>query len=298
MIESLFSWDEINEKPWLMFVWAFIIGVIAVIISLQVAFEVGKAGATVNLIGIFVIIFTEIPSIYFMTMLIRREERLEEKYIHEHYANGFWIRHEKDTVMLLLYFAGLTLNFALWSFFLPPDTFQIQVEKINQIRGGIATAGAATQALPAFGSILANNMQVLLVAFLFSFAFGAGAIFILTWNASILGVFIGQISKTAWEIPAVSLTFLPHGLPEIAGYLVAGLGGGIMSAALIRKVPTSVLTAILFDSLKLLLIGAMLIVFGAVVEALVSGPLLIVIFFAEIAALAVLFGSVLHRKAT
>ncbi|MBI4020375.1 MAG: stage II sporulation protein M [Candidatus Aenigmarchaeota archaeon] len=298
MLESLLSWEEINDKPWLLFVWALIIGTVAVLISLQVSFEAGVAGSQVNLTGIFAIIFTEIPSIYLMTMLIKKEERLEEKYVREHYMKGFWIRHEKDAIMLLLYFAGLTLNFALWSFFLPPDTFQIQLEKINQIRGsvsGSATA-AASSGILGFVSIFSNNMQVLLISFLFSFAFGAGAIFILTWNASILGVFIGQLSKTVWDIPAVSAAFLPHGIPEIAGYLIAGLGGGIISAAMIRKVPSGTLRIILLDGLKLLLVGALLIVFGALVEALVSGPALVVIFFAEVAVLAALFASITHKN--
>ena len=259
MIESLLSFKEVNKRPYVVMIWAFIISSIAVLISSQVAPSIPSVDP-----GFFVVLFVIIPSIYFMTALIKKEEAIEEEYIKQHYSKGFWERHEKDIMILLFYFGGLTLGFAVWSVFLPQGFFESQVAKINQIQGvtGYATIEAS------FMQILFNNLQVMIFSFLFSFIFGAGAVFIIAWNASILGVYIGQLSKYLWHIPVVSLAFLPHGIPEIAGYLCAGLAGGLLSAAIIRKNTAETLKIITLDSLKILGLGIFLILIGAGIEVL------------------------------
>jgi stage II sporulation protein M len=166
-------------------------------------------------------------------------------------------------MIMLFYFAGLTLAFAIWSFMLPPEFFQVQTQKINEIHG---VTGAASYKYYTFTQILNNNLQVMFFAFLFSLVFGAGAIFIIAWNASILGVYIGDLANSLWQIPIVSLSFLPHGLPEIGAYLIAGIAGGLLSAMLIRKNTIHIKEVVAFDCLKLLIIACVLIVIAAGIE--------------------------------
>ena len=253
MIESLINLDQIEKRPSLTFIWAFLVNSIAIIAAIQIQSLPGIGTGT------FAVIFTIIPSVYFIVLLIRREERREEEQIKAGKIS-FWKLHGKDIVMILFYFFGVTMSFAVWSFALPVDTFDLQTVKINEIRG----IGAATLTGP-FMDIFMNNLQVMIVAFIFSLIFGAGAVFILVWNASILGVFIGQFSKSAWEIPLVSLGFLPHGIPEIGGYVVAALAGGILSVAILRK-REDILPSVLIDAAKLLILGIALIALGAAVE--------------------------------
>jgi stage II sporulation protein M len=264
MLESLINFEEINEKPYLIFLWAFLLTSVAVIVSNHIAFRISTGGVTFNLTGLFAVFFTLIPAIFFVTLMINREERMEERMIRKHYTKGFWERHEKDTIILLVFFAGTTFAFSLWTLMLGPDAFQIQADTINRIRGGIS--GSFTEDMTAFQSIALNNLQVMLFSFFFSFMFGAGAIFIIIWNASVLGVFIGQLSQSVAHIPLVSLNFLPHGIPEIAAYLVAGLAGGLLSAAIIRKNSAEVLNIVAADNLKLLLVGIALVFLAAGVE--------------------------------
>ena len=265
MLESLLDLRDINRKPYLMLFWSFIMSSIAVLIATQVSYRVVISGQVFDLTGIFAVLFTIIPSVYFITHLIKKEEFLEEKYIKEHKESLFWERHGKDITILMFYFLGVTLSFALFAFMLPENAFQTQVAKINQIRG---VSGAATEAVrfASFNEILSNNLQVMVFSFLFSFIFGAGAVFIIAWNASILGVFVGRLSKHILEIPFVTLRFLPHGIPEIAGYLCAGLAGGLLSAAVLRKSDAKVLKTIAFDSLKILFLGVVLLVVAAGIE--------------------------------
>jgi uncharacterized membrane protein SpoIIM required for sporulation len=168
----------------------------------------------------------------------------------------------------MFFFLGLTMAFAFWSFIMPESLFQIQMAKINQIKGiSSGVTGAALNNEAFFIQILTNNLQVMLFSLFFSFIFGAGMVFIIAWNASILGVYVGaKLSETVWHIPFVTLGFLPHGIPEIAGFVTAGLAGGLLSAAFIRNRDSRMLKIIIFDSAKILGIAVSLIFMAAAIE--------------------------------
>lgn len=266
MIELLIDIERIMKKPHYMFPWAFVLGSIAILISNVLAYKIYVPNS-VNLSGLFSVLFAVIPAAYFITRAINAEEAIEEKYIERHLRKSLWKRHEKYILTLLFFFAGVTVSFALWSMVLSPDFFQIQTLKINSIQGRIMD-GLSVDVARTFNTILVNNLQVMSFSILFSFIFGAGAIFIIMWNASVLGVYIGELSKSLWDIPIVSLSFLPHGIPEIAGYVVAGFAGSIISVAILRGNTNSrVLRGVLFDAGKLIILAIVLIALGAFIEA-------------------------------
>ncbi len=253
MLESLVDISYVQRRPTVTFLWALIVASVGIAAASQI-----NSVSTADF-GFLSVLFTIIPSVYFMVLLIKREERAEEKSLKKGRL-PFWELHGRDILILLLYFFGVTTAFALWSFALPGSGFESQVTKINDIRG---TGALAQEGL--FSSILLNNLQVMTVAFAFSLIFGAGAIFIIVWNASVLGVFIGKFSKSALHFSIVYLGFLPHGALEIGGYLAAALAGGILSTAILRR-NTHILGPILLDSCKLMVFGIALLVAGAMVE--------------------------------
>jgi uncharacterized membrane protein SpoIIM required for sporulation len=264
MFESLLTYEEVEKKPWLMFIWAVVLASISVLISAQISYKVSVAGQMFNLSGIFTVLFVIIPSAYFITQWIKREERFEEIAIRKYHRMSFWDKHGNYILLSLFFFAGLTLAFSVWAYALPGDFFQVQSSKINQIQG---VTGALTHGdLGSFVRILNNNLQVTAFAFLFSLFFGAGAVFIIAWNASILGVYISQLSRHVLEIPWWSIFFLPHGVPEIGGYIFAGLAGGLISAAILRKNDRKILRVIVLDSMKLLAVAVAMIILGAAIE--------------------------------
>ena len=264
MFESILTFEEIEKRPWLMFVWAIVLASIAILISGQIAYRVSISGQWFNLSGIFAVLFVIIPSAYYITLFIKREERLEEIDFIKSSKSRFWQEHGTYIMIMLFYFAGLTLAFSIWAYALPGDFFDVQSSKINQIHG---VSGALTHGeFSSFARILTNNLQVTAFAFLFSLFFGAGAVFIITWNASILGFYISQLSRHVLEIPWWSIFFLPHGIPEISGYIFAGLAGGIISAAFLRKNSSKILKLIILDSTKLLLVAVAMIFLGAAIE--------------------------------
>ena len=123
---------------------------------------------------------------------------------------------------------------------------------------------------------------------MFSFIFGSGAIFIITWNASVIGTAMGNFIRTKLSayasatglvsvgdyLQAASLSLLRyfiHGIPEITAYFVAGLAGGILSVSIIKKeFGTKSFEKIILDVSTLLIIAILLIFVGALLEAYVT----------------------------
>lgn len=265
MFESILSFEEVEKKPWLMLVWAVVLASIAILIAAQISYRVPIAGTWLDLSGIFAVLFAIIPSAYYITHWIKKEERLEERIILKSHKNSFWDRHLNYLMVFGLFFIGITLAFSAWAFVLNEDFFEVQGSKIGQIQGRV-TGDLTHGDFGSFTSVLSNNVQVMVFAFLFSLFFGAGAVFILVWNASILGVYISQLSRHVLEIPWWGMFFVPHGVFEIGGYVFAGLAGGIISAAIIRKNDRKVLRIIVFDAVKILAVAVAMIVVGAGIE--------------------------------
>lgn len=97
------------------------------------------------------------------------------------------------------------------------------------------------------GHYFFHNLNILIFIFLTSFIFGSGALFVLVWNASIIGVYIGEIahrlalfasfgklSAYFTALPISMWRLLLHGIPEFLGFFVAAFAGGILSVSIIR----------------------------------------------------------------
>lgn len=261
MLETLVSLKTIYRKPYMMFVWAYLITVMGILLGYRLPLSISVDP------GFISVVYVIIPSIFLINSFIRHEERIEEKLIKRH--KGFWGRHERDIIILLLYFGGMTAAFAVSSFMMPDNAFKVQLEKISQIRGTDIKdiTGQLASKDSFFMEVLMNNLSVMLFSFFFSLLFGAGAVFILVWNASILGVYIGSISKDLWNIPLVGLAFIPHGVPEIGGYIAAGLAGGILSFGMIRRKSPEIMKSIFVDSMMMLTLAVAFIAIGAGIEA-------------------------------
>ncbi len=266
MLESILNFKEVDKSPYLTFVWAFLITNIAIILSTQLFYKIEIGSISFNLSGIFAVMFTIIPSVYFFTTVIKREEKMEEDAICKHYSGNFWSRHQKDILLFLFFFLGVTVAFSVWAFFMDPGFFQVQLTEIQKVRSSVSGNAIMKGSFDSFIGVTFNNLQVMLFAFIFSVLFGAGAVFILVWNASILGVYIGELSRSVFEIPLVTMQFLPHGIPEVVGYLCAGLAGGLFSAAILRSHKSDVLVKIFIDSMIILLVGVGFILMAALIE--------------------------------
>ncbi|NYZ80119.1 stage II sporulation protein M, partial [Candidatus Micrarchaeota archaeon] len=139
---------------------------------------------------------------------------------------------------------------------------------------------------PDFMTILINNLTVLALAILFSLILGAGAVFLISWNATVIGVLIAKVAETpeiygsvnlgsplmnyVAALPITLLRILPHGIFEFGGYFFGAVAGGILSVSLMKMHWESFsklrLRQSFKDALIYFVISLALIVVGAVVE--------------------------------
>ena len=117
----------------------------------------------------------------------------------------------------------------------------------------------------------------MIFALLFAFFYGVGAIFILTWNASVLGVAVGNFvnghisSSYFTSIPFGFLRYSIHGLPEMFAYFMAGLAGSIISVAIIRHdFGSGKFKHVLIDSLDMIFFSVFILFVAALLEVFVT----------------------------
>ena len=203
------------------------------------------------------------------------------------------IRSHLDVFLVFTYmFFGFFISFIVMYIFFPSSItnlfFSKQIKTIQSILGpsGFTTGHYIQGAFTAEESlriIMINNFKVLLFSLLFSFLYGAGAIFVLAWNASILAVAMGNFIKRqianfgggiASYFKAGSLgvaRYMIHGIPEIAAYFLGAIAGGIISAAVVRsdyKNPR--FYEIILDSFDLIALASLLVIIGALLEVSVT----------------------------
>lgn len=256
VLERIISIKEAIRNPW----WMFVVGGIISILSLIVSFIIFPT--SVGLFTTFLITFTMTP---FMVNLINYEESKEEEEIIKKSELNFLQRHRATLTIYTAFFAGIILCLSIIYVILPQQfvekIFQEQINEIKIIRGNTIIADT-------FQKILVNNVGVLLISFMFSFLFGAGAIFILAWNASVLATAIGLTAKSIGGViglPVALLVFMPHGSLEILAYFIGGIAGGIASAV-VSKRNTGMFSVMMKDSLFLLFVAFVVLIGATVVE--------------------------------
>jgi uncharacterized membrane protein SpoIIM required for sporulation len=240
-----------------------------------------------SLIAVFLTTMASMPLVY---STVKYEEKKDATNLGE---KTLLREHAKALALFMYLFLGVTLACTFWYVVLPADTikvlFNVQAQTIVDMNPGVQ--GFAVDTFGDFIRILSNNLKVLIFCILFSFIYGIGALFILNWNASVIGVAIGNFIRTelyklsqaagAYNIAAhfnvVSLglfRYSIHGIPEILSYFVAGLAGGIISTAVIKHdFGTQAYEKIILDSSLLLLLSLSLLVLAAFLEVFVTPPL-------------------------
>lgn len=228
------------------------------------------------------VFFTVMALIPLMVSMIGYEERKGERSLDVDITV-----HRKVIPFFVFMFLGLVLCYAFWAIILPyvssANLFSLQINVIQQIN-----AAAGGFSFSAFIMILTNNLRVLAFALLFSFIYGAGAIFILTWNASVISVAIAETTRRFVEISAKTagsmhiamyfqgfslslMRYLIHGIPEIGGYFVGGLAGGIISVAILRhRAESKLFRKAMLDAAGLTILAILILVVSAVIEITIS----------------------------
>lgn len=283
MLELIINPKKSDGHPWELFFVGLLWATVAILL---VSFIFAKDTVLSQYGGILVVTFTVIASLPYMYFVIKNEENKDVQIT----KTGKLLKeHSKAIFALMWLFAGFVIAFSFWYLMLPQFVAvnfnaQLQVfcainspsnyqECINQYGVSFITGDATKPGIVM--SIFANNISVLIFTILFSLIFGAGAIFILAWNASVIAAAIGIFAKgNILRLPLGILRYIVHGLPEISSYFIGALAGGIISVAIIRKdLKGERMWRILQDALVLVIIAVVILLISAILEVFVT-PLL------------------------
>ncbi len=256
VLESILSGKKNRKQPMMIFLLSVLISVISIFIS----YTVFKENT-----GLFTVVIISLIMVPFMNTMLMDEEEETEK---TGKGESFFKRHGDIILAYAAMFVGMILAMSIAFVILPQTTveriFDHQIKEIDLIQGKFSFGVQ-------FLDILANNISVLMLAFLFSFLLGTGAVLILAWNASVLSAAIGLIANTlggVTGIPAAVLIFIPHGTFEILAYFIGGIAGGLVSAAVMKNSSEN-FGYILKDSIGMIAISFICLIIGAVIETFV-----------------------------
>jgi len=276
VLESLISVEKAEKNYKTMFFYGFLFVSIAIILALWIFREQS------SMVMVFLVVIACIPLMY---NTMKHEESIDMNTEEE---RTLLREHSKALKFLMFLFLGFIVAFALWFTFLPEQTtetlFHTQLTTIGQINAKITgdVTGNATSAAGILTQIFLNNFKVLLFCIFFSFFYGAGAIFILTWNASVIGAAMGTFIRDKLSyfgsyfavIPLALLRYMTHGFFEILAYFIGGLAGGIISIAIIRHhTDNKKFKTVLTDSLDLIILAVIILIIAALIEVYITPSL-------------------------
>ena len=278
VLESLLSPENAERKPWeLLF-----IGIIYTTIAIFLALWIFSDQA--SLVTVFLIVLASIPLVY---RTMRYEESKDLVITKE---SSLLREHNKAVVFLMFLFLGFTLASVLWYVVLPVNLTSILFEKQTSTIQAInnQVSGRVTGSMAVYNKIFLNNLKVLSFSVIFSFIYSTGAIFILAWNATVIGAAIGNFIRNNLSYYTSSLGYASvgnylhiislgllkyavHGIPEIMAYFYGGLAGGILSIAIIRKhYKSDIFNHIMADFFEMLLLSVAFLIVAAFLEVFVT----------------------------
>ena len=284
MLEMLINPAKAEKKPWEMF----FIGTFYATLSLfLVRWIFSNDPVLSKYSGILIVTFCVMFCIPFLYYSIKREE---EKDLQNIGSLGLIEEHGKALTYLMFLFLGFLVGFSFWyivfedgnkSFGAQIGTF-CALNQPARYEKCIADHGLDNVEVAAFATskerivnIFINNIYVLIFTIIFSLIFGAGAIFILAWNASVIAAAIGIFSKSSLtNLPLGIARYMIHGFPEIASYFQGALAGGIISIAVIKHdLNSEKFWIILQDSLNLIILAVVLLFVAALIEVFITPAL-------------------------
>ncbi|MBD3361924.1 hypothetical protein GF358_03990 [Candidatus Woesearchaeota archaeon] len=277
VLESLTNPNLAARRPWTQIIIGFVFATAALFLSLWIFEEYA------SLVMVFLTVTAALP-LFYATM------KLEEGKNATIPGEKTLLKEHAHSLRYLFYtFVGFSIAYTIWYIALPTgistNVFKVQTQTIANLNQHV-TGNVAKLSL--LNKIFLNNVKVMIFCVLFAFIYGTGALFILAWNASVIGAAAGNfirthvsqyaeatgLGKIGVYFHGASLSVLRyslHGVPEIMAYFVAGMAGGILSVAIINKEYRSKrFEKILLDASDLVLISVFILFVAALLEVFIT----------------------------
>jgi uncharacterized membrane protein SpoIIM required for sporulation len=264
MLSVLFSAKKAERHPVEMMVVGFFYASISILLSLWILPEYAS---------IVMVFFTVISCLYVVQKAIFIEERIEKNSKSERRIIDY---HLRTIYFLLFLFLGFVTAFAFWAIVLPYESvdilFNLQSSAIYEIKTLTGNSFSGDY----FPVILVNNLKVFGISFFLGLIYGAGAIFILVWNASVMGFIMGDLARNRFglfALPAIATKYFLHGIPEMIAYFGAAIAGGVLFISILRGDLVAKPKKIIFGAILLILLSISLLIIAALIEVFISQKL-------------------------
>jgi uncharacterized membrane protein SpoIIM required for sporulation len=279
VLEFITNTYKLRQKPYLMFVEAVILTVLS--------FFFANAIFSNEYVSIAILCFLTIGAVPLFNKLYSYDSYIVN------YSKNFFRRHRQIFILLFYFFIGVVFTFIFLFFILNQTSsnnlFAAQyheLEKISQVRNTITgdlflDKSSSSLFKEVFLLIFKNNLLVVFAAIILSFFYGAGGLFLIAWNASLLAVvLINYITSFSIKTGLLNsffvvkhgvigfLGFVPHGFFEILAYFIASVIGAIFARDLFKDIFS---TPFKWDSIRdllyLFLFAIVCLIIGALIEA-------------------------------
>ncbi len=267
VLDFLISPSQAEKEPWTLVLATFIFVSFGVLVELYLPIK----GS--------IIIFSMVPLIPLVWNVLLKEEEEEEAAVEASKKDGrrevLFSHHVDLWEVFAFFFLGATLAYTFWFALLPVENTQAlfadQLNEVNLIRGSVIQGQFLEANEKQFTFLFNHNLQVLGLMLLFSLVYGIGSIYLLLWNASIIGVVIGGKIHEMGPYGAVVgfLGLLPHGIFELSAYFLASIAGGLFSMEMMKRGFTkpALFKHIFLEAVILIILSIILLAAGAWIEA-------------------------------
>lgn len=279
VLESLTNPVRAEYHPLLVFFLGIAYGTLALLLALWIFEEQS------SMVMVFLTSSAAIPLMYHLLHFEEKKDILSP-------TKSLFHNHSRALIFYLMLFLGMAVAFSIWYVALPTEmssnAFRVQTQTISNLNQHVTGQVTQTSLL---SKIFLNNVKVMIFCILFSFLYGSGALFILSWNASVIGAAVGNFIRSNMAgfadsaglvrvgayFYVSSLSFLRyavHGIPEILSYLLAGLAGGILSMAIVHHdFGTNQFEQVLLDVSDLVLLSVLILFIAALIEVFITPAL-------------------------
>jgi uncharacterized membrane protein SpoIIM required for sporulation len=269
------AWLE--KRSWTAFLLGGFYSVIGIVLA-RFLFAADPALPAVAFTSLFIL-----PELYALFAIEEREQERDPR----SGFRAFWQDNGDFFRVMLFLFLGILLVYSVAAMLLP--AFSVNTlfrEQLAMRSPGFGVAGLATENLAGnaagqglFVRLLTNNALVMLAVFVVALLAGDGAIFLLTWNASVWGTIFGVTARNAAVFTngdplvyfaQILVTVLPHVLLEASAYILVAMAGGLLSRAILKDgLGSRRFLAVARDNATVLALGVGCLVLGVLVETVV-----------------------------
>ncbi len=282
VLELITNFQKLRHKPALMFIEAIVLTVLSVVFAVSLFPE--------NYTSIAILAFLTIGALPLFNRLYSYDSYLSS------YSQNIFLRHKRIIKLLFFFFLGVFVAFILVYFVAPANvqdkllTSQFsELQGIDEIRESITGQATAhdvsgSKFKEVFYLIFKNNLLVVFTATVLSFFYGAGGLFLIAWNASILAAVLvkdiiisfSMASGSGLLTPLIGtyhsfisfLGFVPHGFFEVLAYFIVSVAGAVLARDLFRGMfTTDFRYRVIKDFIYLFIIAIICLIIGALIEA-------------------------------